>query len=90
MHQSIIGLEALKQMEMAEDYPDIIVGCTGIRFWIIFPFCKKQYGQIKKPLLELWSLKRVHLYRLLSFEIFVLFEDVSVGMAPVPWIQFCA
>ena len=29
MHQSIIGLEALKQMEMAEDYPDIIVGCTG-------------------------------------------------------------
>ena len=29
MHQSVIGLEALKQMEMAEDYPDVIVGCTG-------------------------------------------------------------
>ncbi len=29
MHQSIIGLESLTQMEMAGDYPDIIVGCTG-------------------------------------------------------------
>jgi len=29
MHQSIIGEEALKQMALAEDYPDVIVGCTG-------------------------------------------------------------
>ena len=29
MHQTVIGLEALKQMEMAGDYPDIIVGCVG-------------------------------------------------------------
>jgi tryptophan synthase beta chain len=29
MHQSIIGQEALLQMELANDYPDIIVGCTG-------------------------------------------------------------
>jgi tryptophan synthase beta chain len=29
MHQSIIGQEALLQMEMAGDYPDIVVGCTG-------------------------------------------------------------
>jgi tryptophan synthase beta chain len=29
MHQSVIGLEALEQMELAEDYPDVIVGCTG-------------------------------------------------------------
>jgi tryptophan synthase beta chain len=29
MHQSIIGLESLTQLEMAGDYPDIIVGCTG-------------------------------------------------------------
>jgi tryptophan synthase beta chain len=29
MHQSIVGLESIKQMEMADDYPDIIVGCTG-------------------------------------------------------------
>lgn len=29
MHQSIVGLESIKQMEMAGDYPDVIVGCTG-------------------------------------------------------------
>lgn len=29
MHQTIIGLEALEQMEMAGDYPDVLVGCTG-------------------------------------------------------------
>ena len=29
MHQTIIGEEALKQMDLAEDYPDVIVGCTG-------------------------------------------------------------
>lgn len=29
MHQTIIGEEALIQMALAEDYPDVIVGCTG-------------------------------------------------------------
>ncbi len=29
MHQTVIGLEAKKQMEMAGIYPDIIVGCIG-------------------------------------------------------------
>jgi tryptophan synthase beta chain len=29
MHQTIIGQEALKQMEIAGDYPDIIIGCHG-------------------------------------------------------------
>jgi tryptophan synthase beta chain len=29
MHQTVIGLEALEQMELAEDYPDIVIGCTG-------------------------------------------------------------
>ena len=29
MHQSIIGLEAIAQMEMAGDDPDVVVGCTG-------------------------------------------------------------
>lgn len=29
MHQTIIGEEALKQMALTEDYPDVIVGCTG-------------------------------------------------------------
>lgn len=29
MHQTIIGLEAKKQMEIAGDYPDIVVACLG-------------------------------------------------------------
>lgn len=29
LHQSIIGLESLKQFEMAGDYPDVIIGCAG-------------------------------------------------------------
>lgn len=29
LHQSIIGLEAKKQMEIVGDYPDVIVGCCG-------------------------------------------------------------
>ncbi|MEE4243260.1 MAG: TrpB-like pyridoxal phosphate-dependent enzyme [Desulfopila sp.] len=29
LHQSIIGLEAKKQMEIAGDYPDVIIGCCG-------------------------------------------------------------
>ena len=29
MHQTVIGEEALLQMAMAGDYPDVIVGCTG-------------------------------------------------------------
>ena len=29
LHQTVIGLESQKQMEMAGDYPDIIVGCVG-------------------------------------------------------------
>ena len=29
LHQTVIGLEAEKQMEMADEYPDIIIGCFG-------------------------------------------------------------
>ncbi len=29
LHQTVIGLEAMKQMEMAGDYPDVIIGCAG-------------------------------------------------------------
>jgi tryptophan synthase beta chain len=29
MHQTVIGIEAIEQMQQAEAYPDIIVGCTG-------------------------------------------------------------
>jgi tryptophan synthase beta chain len=29
LHQTIVGQEAMAQLEMAGDYPDVIVGCTG-------------------------------------------------------------
>ncbi len=29
LHQTVVGQESMAQMEMAGDYPDIIVGCTG-------------------------------------------------------------
>ncbi|WP_129631936.1 TrpB-like pyridoxal phosphate-dependent enzyme [Candidatus Oscillochloris fontis] len=29
LHQTVIGQEAMIQMEMAGDYPDVIIGCTG-------------------------------------------------------------
>src|SRR5437660_9424012 len=45
MHQTIIGEEALLQMERAGDYPDIVIGCTGggSNFaGIAFPFVGKK------------------------------------------------
>ena len=29
MHQTVVGQEAIEQMEMADAYPDVSVGCTG-------------------------------------------------------------
>ncbi|MBI5576443.1 MAG: pyridoxal-phosphate dependent enzyme [Deltaproteobacteria bacterium] len=29
LHQTVIGLEAKKQMEIAGDYPDVVIGCHG-------------------------------------------------------------
>ncbi len=45
LHQTITGREALAQFEMADDYPDIVVGCTGggSNFaGIAFPFIGEQ------------------------------------------------
>ncbi len=43
LHQTVIGLEALKQMELAGDYPDILIGCAGggsNAAGLIFPFMR--------------------------------------------------
>ena len=52
MHQTIIGMEAIDQLEMADDYPDVIVGCTGggSNFaGIVFPFLgQKLQGKAAK------------------------------------------
>ncbi len=41
LHQTVIGVEAKKQMEMAGDYPDVVIGCAGggsNSAGLIFPF----------------------------------------------------
>ena len=41
VHQSVVGLEAMEQMQMADCWPDVIVGCTGggSNFaGLVFPF----------------------------------------------------
>ena len=41
MHQTIIGQEALLQLAQADDYPDVVIGCTGggSNFaGLVFPF----------------------------------------------------
>lgn len=51
LHQTIIGLEAEKQITMADDYPDIVIGCFGggSNFCgISFPFLKHNLVDGKK------------------------------------------
>lgn len=51
LHQTIIGLEAEKQMKMAGEYPDVVIGCFGggSNFGgIAFPFMRHNILEGKK------------------------------------------
>ena len=51
LHQTVIGIEAIEQMEQAGAYPDVIVGCTGggSNFaGLTFPFIGKQLREGRK------------------------------------------
>ncbi|HOG05122.1 MAG TPA: TrpB-like pyridoxal phosphate-dependent enzyme [Paludibacter sp.] len=51
LHQTIIGLEAEKQMEMAGEYPDVVIGCFGggSNFaGISFPFLRHNFTGERK------------------------------------------
>ena len=51
MHQTVVGQEAMKQMELAGDDPDVLVGCTGggSNFaGLVFPFLGAQLRGGKK------------------------------------------
>lgn len=53
LHQTVIGLEAKKQMEMAGDYPDIVIGCAGggsNAAGLIFPFMQDKLNGTKSDL----------------------------------------
>ena len=46
MHQTVVGLEAMKQFELADDYPEVVIGCTGggSNFaGLTFPFLGEQF-----------------------------------------------
>ena len=45
LHQSVIGTEALKQLEMADAWPDVVIGCAGggSNFaGLVFPFVREK------------------------------------------------
>jgi tryptophan synthase beta chain len=47
LHQTVLGLEAEKQMEMADEYPDVVIGCFGggSNFsGISFPFMRHNFA----------------------------------------------
>ncbi len=47
LHQTVIGQEAVKQMELAEAWPDVVVGCVGggSNFaGLTFPFLQEKIG----------------------------------------------
>jgi tryptophan synthase beta chain len=51
LHQTVIGLEARKQMELAGEYPDVVIGCHGggSNFaGISFPFVHDKLREGKK------------------------------------------
>jgi tryptophan synthase beta chain len=51
MHQTVIGIEALQQMEMAGEYPDLVIGCIGggSNFaGFAFPFLHKNLTEGKR------------------------------------------
>ena len=53
LHQTVIGMEALKQMEMAGDYPDILIGCAGggsNAAGLIYPFMRDKLSGSKPDL----------------------------------------
>lgn len=58
LHQSVIGQEALKQMEMAGEYPDVVIGCVG---------GGSNFGGIAYPFLH-QNLTNGHRTRLLAVE----------------------
>ena len=51
LHQTVIGLEAKAQMEMAQDFPDVVIACAGggSNFGgLTFPFLAPVLKELKK------------------------------------------
>lgn len=83
LHQSIIGEEAIKQMEMVDEYPDIIIGCNGggSNFsGIAFPFLKDKIAG--KTNTRFIAVEAAACPKLTKGKLTYDYGD-SVGMAPI-------
>lgn len=84
LHQTIIGLEMKKQLELIDKYPDIILGCVGggSNFsGTAFPFIKDKLDG-KKPNLQVFSVEPLACPTLTKGEYRYDFGD-TVGLTPL-------
>jgi tryptophan synthase beta chain len=52
LHQTVVGLECQEQMKIANDYPDVIIGCVGggsNMSGLAFPFLRDKIAGSKNP-----------------------------------------
>ncbi len=50
LHQTVVGQEALQQMEMAGEYPDFVIGCAGGgNNFAGFAYPHLRFGQVSLP-----------------------------------------
>jgi tryptophan synthase beta chain len=83
LHQTIIGQEALLQMEKAGDYPDVVIGCFGggSNFsGIAFPFLRENFLNGKKT--RLMTIEPASCPKLTKGKFMYDFGD-SAGMTPL-------
>jgi tryptophan synthase beta chain len=81
MHQTVVGLEAKKQMEIFGDYPDVVIGCVGggSNFCgFTFPFVMDKLKGKKKDLKVLATACPT-----LTKGIYAYDMGDAVGMAPI-------
>jgi tryptophan synthase beta chain len=84
LHQTVIGLEALKQMELAGEYPDVVIGCVGggSNFaGLAYPFVREKLNG-NKPKTRLLAVEPESCPTLTRGEYTYDFGD-SVGLAPL-------
>jgi tryptophan synthase beta chain len=83
LHQTIIGQEALLQMEKAGDYPDVVIGCFGggSNFsGIAFPFLRERL--LNKKMVRLLTIEPASCPKLTRGKFMYDFGD-SAGMTPL-------
>jgi tryptophan synthase beta chain len=83
LHQTIIGQEALIQMEKTDDYPDVVIGCFGggSNFsGIAFPFLRENLVNKKKT--RLMTVEPASCPKLTKGKFMYDFGD-SAGMTPL-------